>query len=299
MEKHPLGQLRTVSGGITPGERSSRTLRIRNAAMATSLDLQGKRVLDVGCAEGLHSLYMAVHAAEVVGVDHRASVIAIAHNTAKAVGINNVSFLQGDIRDARFFKKIGTFDIVVAWGLLHRVADPISALGLLCSLSGCLSLEWRTPLIPFAGRISMAYHNPVAEKLDPMNIARGGNLEPLEPLEPLDAAGENKIESSSGFWEPTIGAVRAIVCRHGINNWLTVGYGDRFSSGFPTGLRKWGTQAWRYACRRKITHQVPVGRVHAMAWRSGSAVGLSDPGTAASRIPSWDLAMTGQFTRDN
>ncbi len=148
-------------------------------------------------------MYMAESANEVVGVDHRGSVVSIARRSAEVLDKKNVTFLQGDIRNRSFLKELGRFDLVVAWGLLHRVADPISALSLICSLSDCLALEWRTPMVPFAGRISIAYHNPLAEKLDPMNIDETADYEVVE------AAGENKIESSSGFWEPTIGAVRA------------------------------------------------------------------------------------------
>jgi len=285
VEIFPLGQLRTVSGEVTPGNRVSRTLRIRNAAMAVAMDLKGKRVLDLGCAEGLHSLYMAESADEVVGVDHRESVVSIAGKSAEMLEKKNVTFLRGDIRNTNFLKELGRFDLVVAWGFLHRVSDPISALSLICSLSDCLSLEWRTPIVPFAKSISIAYHNPVAEKLDPMNIEESAD----SAVTGTDD--ENKIESSSGFWEPTIGAVRAIVRRNGFYDYKIFGYGDRFTSGSVTAFSKWGSHLYRLIARRDISHQIPVGRLHAMFFKKGKAVSVSKPSQAISKIPAWDLAM--------
>jgi SAM-dependent methyltransferase len=118
-----IGGLQLPSGLITPAKRSSRTLRRRNALVANSFVLRGKRVLDVGCAEGLQSLYLSASADEVWGVDHRASEIDIARATAKALGAQNVRFECGDVRDPELFKKIGVFDLVIAWGFLHRISD--------------------------------------------------------------------------------------------------------------------------------------------------------------------------------
>ena len=77
----PLGGLLLSNGEVASGKRHRRSLRIRNALVACGLRLEGKRVLDIGCAEGLHSLYFAGRAAEVVGIDHRQSKILIARPT--------------------------------------------------------------------------------------------------------------------------------------------------------------------------------------------------------------------------
>jgi SAM-dependent methyltransferase len=195
-----LGGLRLPSGELTEGARSGRSLRVRNAAIATSFDLAGKRVLDVGCAEGLHSLYMSMSAKEVVGVDHRQSKIANAKANAKALGVENVSFIVGDTRDDDVFNAIGRFDLVIAWGFLHRVSDIFSLIYSLESLSDALSFEWRSPIIPMMSSLSVAYHSPSGKALDPMNISR--RSQSADGVHDTD-----KIEGDTGFWEPTPGAV--------------------------------------------------------------------------------------------
>lgn len=108
------GRLKLASGYITPGKRHRRTLAKRNATVARGLNLAGKRVLNVGCAEGLHSLYMAESAEEVISIDHERRRIEGAIATADALAIDNARFYHADIRDPEVYGKLGKFDLAIA-----------------------------------------------------------------------------------------------------------------------------------------------------------------------------------------
>ncbi|HEY0292148.1 MAG TPA: methyltransferase domain-containing protein, partial [Hansschlegelia sp.] len=144
-ERPLIGGIRLPSGEITTGRRANGTLRRRNAVVASSFDLKGKRVLDVGCSHGLYSLSMARVADEVVGIDHRISKIELGRNTAEKLGIKNVTFDYGDVRDPNLLKKHGKFDLIIAWGFLHRVSDLFSLLYGLEPLSGTIFLNGAPP----------------------------------------------------------------------------------------------------------------------------------------------------------
>lgn len=190
MKKQLVGGLITQDGTISKGKRVKRTLRLRNALIANSFLLEDKKVLDLGCAEGLHSLYMAKNAKEVVGVDHEEHKIEMAKQAAAELGINNVKFVHGDLRDSVLREKLGKFDLIVAWGLLHRISDPIGFLYDIADMGCCLSLEWRTPILPGSQFISLAYHNPLSNYLDPSNLR--------QTIHSKEKA--KKIEAASGFW---------------------------------------------------------------------------------------------------
>lgn len=59
-------------------------------------------VLDVGCGEGWPSLYLGRTIPEVVGMDISPGHVALARNTAKLMGLDNVRFEVADIRSLPF-----------------------------------------------------------------------------------------------------------------------------------------------------------------------------------------------------
>ena len=71
--------------------------------------LQGKRVLDLACGEGGHSIQFAKKGAKVLGVEGR------------KLAQPEVQILQGDVR--RLPADIGSFDITVFSGILHHLAQ--------------------------------------------------------------------------------------------------------------------------------------------------------------------------------
>lgn len=279
----PLSGLRLPDGTETKGDRPQRTLRVRNARMARAFDLSGKRVLDVGCAEGLHSLYMSESADEVIGIDHRKSVIGRANAAKNALNINNAHFMVGDLRDSAFFNELGHFDLVVAWGLLHRVSDPFQFFGLVSSLGDNLSLEWRTPVLPLMSRLSLAYHS-VDPRMDPMNTGTESSA---------DTA---KIESTAGFWDCTPGAVRSMSKKVGFTDSQIVGYGESFRGAFTIGTALWLRHFAKIVSPRKVITQIPQARVHMLFHKDINKIKFTPPTSKDINLPRWDSAVQGRVT---
>ena len=275
--------IKLPSGEITPGTRSKRTLRLRNAIVAASFELEGKRVLDVGCAEGRQTLALADRALEVFGVDHRASQVQIGRNTAAALGMKNVRFEAADVRDPDLFGDAGKFDLAIAWGFLHRIGDIYSLLYSLEPITNAISLEWRTPVLPLMSEMSLAYHPQSSQELDPMNTGRS-------QVEGGAAADDEKIEGNASFWEPTPGAVKTIMRRLGYTHATLLGYEDDLVPE-STIMRRWHDhEAAVKAGKRKPT-TLPQARVHMLFEKVPNSIRLVSPEEARRRLPAWDQAL--------
>lgn len=93
-------------------------------------DLVGKplsqcRVLDLACLEGHYALEFGLHGAEVVGMEIRDANLAKAEFTRRALGLNNVRFVQDDVRNLSE-EKHGRFDIVLCYGILYHLDVPFA-----------------------------------------------------------------------------------------------------------------------------------------------------------------------------
>jgi len=81
--------------------------------------LAGKKVLDLACGEGGHSVLFAQQGANVVGVEGRKLYVDRARFAARVVGQPQIQFIQGDVR--KLDPQLGTFDVVVFSGILHHL----------------------------------------------------------------------------------------------------------------------------------------------------------------------------------
>ena len=79
-----------------------------------------KRVLDLGCGTGTHSIYLAQQGCTVVGVDFSSKAIALARQKALQTGVN-VDFRIGDVTRLDFLN--GPFDIVLDVGCFHGLSE--------------------------------------------------------------------------------------------------------------------------------------------------------------------------------
>lgn len=93
--------------------------------------VQGKRVLDIGCGSGLHSLcYHRLGANEVVSFDYdQKSVKATRYLWSESGRPQTWRIFQGSILDAELVDGLGAYDIVYAWGVLHHTGSMWEALG--------------------------------------------------------------------------------------------------------------------------------------------------------------------------
>lgn len=76
-------------------------------------------VMDFACGAGISTVGMAEHVSSVVGVDYSEEMIRYAKE--RGAGKDNVSFLAGTIDDASI--EAGSFDVVVAFNVLHLLDD--------------------------------------------------------------------------------------------------------------------------------------------------------------------------------
>lgn len=81
--------------------------------------LEGKRVLDLACGEGGHSIQFSQKGAEVLGVEGRKLYVDRARFAVEAMGQVKVNIIQGDVR--KLDPNLGIFDIVVFSGILHHL----------------------------------------------------------------------------------------------------------------------------------------------------------------------------------
>jgi ubiquinone biosynthesis O-methyltransferase len=103
-------------------------------------------VLDYGCGTGTTSCEIANLVKEIHAIDISSKMIEIANQKAVASKVENINFLQTDIFDKRYKKE--SFDVILAFNMLHTVAQPQVVLqkihellkpeGLFISVTPCL-----------------------------------------------------------------------------------------------------------------------------------------------------------------
>jgi 2-polyprenyl-3-methyl-5-hydroxy-6-metoxy-1,4-benzoquinol methylase len=95
----------------------------------------GKRLLDLGCLEGYFSLEAAMHGTEVIGVDAREINVKKCEFARSVLGARNARFVLDDATEVTR-ERYGSFDVVLALGLLYHLDDPYSFLQNVAGLCG-------------------------------------------------------------------------------------------------------------------------------------------------------------------
>jgi ubiquinone/menaquinone biosynthesis C-methylase UbiE len=85
--------------------------------------LSGKRVLEIGCGNGLNALVMAALGADVVANDIASACEAPINEAARQLGLGNISTISGDFAALSFPGK--KFDIVVGKAFLHHLTHEV------------------------------------------------------------------------------------------------------------------------------------------------------------------------------
>lgn len=137
-------------------------------------DLTGKRVLDVGCGLGEHSLLFAWWGAQVTGLDISGASIAIARQRAARFGLTErVSFLETpfELTDT----SNGVYDIVWCAGFLHHMLDRLDEV---CGALQRLVVPKGFVLLSEPVRLSQAIK--VLRRLMPIRATHTPNERPLE-----------------------------------------------------------------------------------------------------------------------
>ena len=111
-------------GSVLPGLQTVEHLRWRLSLFGLPEDLRGKRVLDIGAWDGWFSFECERRGAVVVAVD------CVALNTfleAKELLGSQVEYLELDV-DELATARLGTFDIVLFFGVLYHLRHPLLGL---------------------------------------------------------------------------------------------------------------------------------------------------------------------------
>lgn len=78
------------------------------------------RALELGCGTGSTALLLSENAAHITATDYSSEMIAIAREKASEQGVDNVDFA---VVDAGAAGDVATYDVVMAFNLLHLVPD--------------------------------------------------------------------------------------------------------------------------------------------------------------------------------
>jgi 2-polyprenyl-3-methyl-5-hydroxy-6-metoxy-1,4-benzoquinol methylase len=116
------------------------------------LDVQqfnGKRFLDVGSGSGLFSLAARRLGAEVYSIDYDPHSVACTNELKRRYFPNDNHWVitEGSILDQGFISRLGSFDIVYSWGVLHHTGAMWRA------------LERVVQLVEAKGRVCIAIYN--------------------------------------------------------------------------------------------------------------------------------------------
>jgi 2-polyprenyl-6-hydroxyphenyl methylase/3-demethylubiquinone-9 3-methyltransferase len=98
--------------------------------------LDGKTFLDIGSGSGIHSLAAKRLGAKVFSFDYDTSSVECTKELKRRYFENdeNWSIEQGSVLDREYLSKLGEFDIVYSWGVLHHTGNLWGAMDNIHSL---------------------------------------------------------------------------------------------------------------------------------------------------------------------
>jgi len=139
--------------------------RITEAILSLTV-IAGKKVIDIGCGDGVYSIeLLQAGAAEVFGVDAAKSAIECAR--IKARGLNRIAFQTIDIY--RVDEPEKRYDVAIVRGILHHLYDVKRAIDRICRVADeiiVIEPNGNNPVLKILEKIS-SYHIEHEEKSYP------------------------------------------------------------------------------------------------------------------------------------
>lgn len=146
-----------------------------------------QRAIDLGCNEGYFCLKLReLGIPDVVGVDISPQRIEKAHLVMNLCGETNVRLVEASVYELAPLR-LGTFDLALCLGLVHRVPDPYGLLAAISELADTAILEWSAVLSD-----------------EPVMRFWGGGFKTYDVY-------------NSGYWQPSRSCVREILQRYGFS----------------------------------------------------------------------------------
>jgi 2-polyprenyl-3-methyl-5-hydroxy-6-metoxy-1,4-benzoquinol methylase len=85
----------------------------------------GKKVLEVGCGIGSHTVRFARHGASVTALDLSEKSVELAQSRIQAYGLEGrVRFFVGNAEELDLFVPLETYDLVYCFGVIHHTPHP-------------------------------------------------------------------------------------------------------------------------------------------------------------------------------
>lgn len=143
-----LGDGVSTIDGAGPSDKLRRIVQI--VTDLARQPLSELRIIDLACGEGQYAIEFARHGAHVVAIEGREANIEKARFTKRVLGLENLEFVLGDIRDLSR-DKYGAFDVVLCLGILYHLDAPdvfnlVENIGLVCN--GLTVFDTYVSLVP-------------------------------------------------------------------------------------------------------------------------------------------------------